>query len=312
MPSYGTALLPAGLYAGDIPNLSIEAQALAGFFSELRNPRTKDLYTHSLKVYLEWCIGQHVNVMEARPVHLRLYITWLQQQCLWAESTISRMFGVVSVFYKQAVIDELILRDPTLGVKRPKVDKTKQRRTWLAPLEMARFLATTETFGPHPYAMVTLLGECGLRAAEGCSLRIEYMTRISGQDAIRFVGKGNKAAIMPLPPSVARAVQDAIGGRTEGPVVLNTEGNAYTPNSLWRLIKRIAEAADIDPGKVSPHTLRRTVARTANQLGVPLHRTQALLRHEDPKTTLLYIGQDNGMDNIASLQVAGFYAALAS
>jgi hypothetical protein len=179
------------------------------------------------------------------------------------------MFGVVSVFYKQAVIDELILRDPTLGIKRPR----STRRSSAGPgCSRSRWPGSSaaKAAGPHVYAMVTLLGECGLRAQEACSLRIEHMQRVGGEDHIRFIGKGNKAAVMPLPPSVGAGRPDAIGGRTFGPVVLNTEGNAYTPNSLWRLTKRLAVAADIDPAQVSPHTLRRTVARTAIQLNVPL------------------------------------------
>lgn len=310
MPSHVTALLPAGLVAGDIPNLSVEDQAIAGFFSTLTNHRTIALYRHSLRVYLDWCHTQKVDVMTARPVHLRLYLSWLQQQPQWAESTQARLFGVVSVFYKRALIDELILRDPTLGVARPQVDKTRQRRTWLTPLAMARFLKAAEQAGPHVLAIISLLGECGLRAAEACSLRIEHMQSVGGEDYIRFIGKGGKAAVMPLPPAVAQAVRNAVGGRTIGPVVLNTEGNAYTPNSLWRLTKRLAEQADIDPTMVSPHTLRRTVARTAIQLNVPLYRVQALLRHASPSTTMLYVGQENGMDNIASLQVAAFYTSM--
>lgn len=193
------------------------------------------------------------------------------------------------------------------------IDKTKQHRTWLPPLQMARFFAAAKEHGPQVHAMVMLLGECALRAEEACSLRIENMTRIEGHDVIRFIGKGNRAAVMPLPVAVMRAVQVAIGDRTHGPIILNTEGNAYTPNSLWRLIKRIAVTAGLDPTTVSPHTLRRTTARTAIRLGLPLHKVQALLRHQDPKTTMdSYVGQSTSYDDHASHQVAGFYESLAS
>lgn len=309
MPSHATALLPAGLYAGDIPNLNLEQQAIIGFFGEITNEKTKALYKQSLSVFFDWCNREQVDVMTARPVHMRLYQSWLTQTP-WAESTRSRLFGVVSVFYKRAVIDELILRDPTLGVKRPKVDKGKQRRTWLEPVDMKHFLIAAHAAGPHHYAMASLLGEVGLRAAEACSLRIEHMSREAGWEVIRFVGKGNKAAVMKLQPSVGEAVRAAVGDRKAGAVVLNTEGNAYNPNSLWRMIKVLAVAADLDPDDVSPHTLRRTCARTATLLGVPLIQTQSLLRHEDPKTTMLYIGDTRGMADIAAMQVSSFYSSL--
>jgi integrase/recombinase XerD len=310
LPSNATALLPAGLYAGHIPDLPILEQAKIGFYAQITNQRTAKLYEHSLRIYFDWCAEQQIDPMTARTVQLRLYLSWLQMQGRWAESTVSRLFGVVAVFYRQAVIDELILRDPTLGVKRLQVDKAKQHRTWLVPLDMARFLKAAEYSGPQVFAMTSLLAECALRAQEACSLRVEHMQRIGGEDRIRFIGKGNRAAVMTLPPAVSQAVRDAVGTRTQGPVVLNTEGNPYTPNSLWRLMKRLALAADIDPAQVSPHTLRRTFARTARQLGEPVDRIQSVLRHASPETTMLYIGQQTGMDNIASLQVASFYTAM--
>jgi site-specific recombinase XerD len=115
---------------------------------------------------------------------------------------------------------------------------------------------------------------------------------------------------MTLSPAVAEVVRGAIGDRTFGTIVLNSEGNPYTPNSLWRMIKRLSAEAGLDPNQVSPHTLRRTCARTATMLGVPLNQTQELLRHEDPATTLLYVGKHTGMENLAGLQVSSFYSSL--
>ncbi|MCW2674791.1 MAG: 31, gp31 [Frankiales bacterium] len=310
MPYNATALLPAGLVAGDIPNLRPEDQAIAGFFSRIRNEKTARLYKHDLKVYLSWCAEQNVDILNVHPVQVELYLRWLQQSDL-AESTISRRFGVVATFYRRAVRDRLITWDPTADIERPEVDYEKQHRTWLSPLELARFLEVAQSHGPHVYAIFMILGHCGLRAAEVCSLRIEHMVRLRGEDTIRFVGKGNLAAKADLPMAVSRAVDLAIAGRTEGPIILNTEGNPYTPNSLWRLTKRLAVEAGIDPAKVSVHTFRRSCARIAILVGEPVHKVQAMLRHKSADTTLkCYIGAD-GLGRSSSHNVSGFLEGMA-
>jgi integrase len=79
---------------------------------------------------------------------------------------------------------------------------------------------------------------------------------------------------------------------------------------VWRLTTRIAVTAGVDPTRVSPHTLRRTAADTAVQLGVPVARVQQQLRHASMDVTMRCYIKPMSPDNAASHQIAGFYAAL--
>jgi site-specific recombinase XerD len=311
MPHNATALLlPGGLVAGDIPNLDPMAQALAGFFARIKNPRyAKDCKRH-LEVFAAWCVQQNIHdPLYISAMQLEMYLRYLQQTGL-SESTIQSRFGAVCVFYHRAHLDDLILKDPSLKVERPTVDKSKQHRTWLSPLEMARILAVAKETGVHEYALCVLMGECGLRVAEACSLRIENITMQGGWKIVRFIGKGGKAARVVLPMAAMRAVEEAIGQRENGPILINTVGRPMTRNTAFRTIKRLAIAADLDPTQVACHTFRRTAAKTAIDLGQPLQKVQQLLRHSDPKTTMQHYVGEQGIDAHASHQVAGFYDSL--
>lgn len=301
-----TLALPAATI-GSFHTLDPVQQAAVGYLARYSGGTLRD-YTRDLAVFFGWCEEHQLPPLLAKRPQLELYTRWLEQTG-WAESTISRRVGTMCGFYKYAVKDDLLLKDPTLDLDRPKIDREKQRRTYLPALDMAHWMTAARREGPVPFALGCLLGECGLRIAEACSLNIEEMTERRGWDVIRFVGKGNKYAEVPLPMPVMRAVRDVIGDRTEGPILLNERGNRMTRANASRLIKRVAASAGISTD-ISPHSFRRTMCTTALQMGVPLHKVQKAMRHADPKTTQLYNRAD-GFDDHATHLVAGFFSQLA-
>lgn len=279
--------------------------AKAGFLAGCKSPKTRAAYQHDLDAFFAWCAEQGLPPLQARRPHMELYVRCLQAGP-WAQATIQRRVSVVCLFFRAAVIDEIIDKDPTVALKRPPVDRTRQRRTWLTPLEMAKYLEAAKAESPMALALAMLLGECGLRISEACSLNIEDMTQVRGWDVLHFIGKGDKYATVPLPVPVMRSVQAAIGDRTSGPVVLTTWGTRMTRTTAHRQIRKVAAAAGIR-GDLSPHSFRRTMITTGLQMGVPLHRMQSAARHSDPATTQLY-DQSDALDNNAIHQVAGFYS----
>jgi integrase/recombinase XerD len=98
------------------------------------------------------------------------------------------------------------------------------------------------------------------------------------------VGKGGKAAIIPLPPKVARAVDPAPAERLGGPVLLSRSGQRLDRHSATRIVRRVARRAGIIK-HISPHSLRHSFITAALDAGVPLRDVQIAVRHADPRTT---------------------------
>jgi site-specific recombinase XerC len=64
------------------------------------------------------------------------------------------------------------------------------------------------------FALVTMLGLLGLRIFEATGANIEALEEVHGHRVLRVLGKGNKIALVPLPPAVGRASERAVDGRT--------------------------------------------------------------------------------------------------
>lgn len=305
----GQAEGPLELLALALASRDPHELALAGYLARYRG-QTFRSYSQCLREYVGWCMSNSVLPLAAtRPV-IEL---WVRDQELGGSSaaTINRKFTIIRGFYKFAVIDEHLSKDPTVAVRPPRVHEEAQRRTFLTPLQFAAFLEAAKMTGAKEYAVAALFGMSGLRVAELCSLDVESMSVQSGHTVLEFVGKGGKPAEIPLPIPVSHAVITYVGVRTAGPMFLNRRGHRLTVDNATLLVKRLARAAHLDPNNISPHSLRRTFCTAGLTQGVPLREMQIAMRHADPKTTGRYDMAKNNMDRHASHRVASYLAGMA-
>lgn len=278
-----------------------------GYLAKYKGTTRRD-YETDLEVFLAWCRRMGLDPLEAKRAHMEFYLRWLEESG-WKSATISRRFGVVAGMYRYAVIDELLDKDPTIAVDRPKVNFEEQKRTYLTPLEFGRFTAAAEEMGLIPHALTCILGLNALRIAEACSLNIEAMSVESGYDVIHFRGKGGDTYAAPLAVPTMRAVRAVIGDRTEGPILLNKWGRRMTRANATLIIRHIARSACVNED-ISPHSLRRSFATTGVAVGIPVRDLQITLRHRDIKTTMRYDRGSHGHDRNATHRMASYIAGM--
>ena len=122
--------------------------------------------------------------------------------------------------------------------------------------------------------------------------------------------KGGKVVTIPLAPRTARAIDLAIGERTDGPVFLAADGRRVDRHGAGRLVRKVARRARI--GKtVTPHTLRHAFITAALDAGVPLRDVQEAASHADPRTTIRYDRARGSLDRHATYIVAAYVAGAA-
>ncbi|MFS0885456.1 tyrosine-type recombinase/integrase [Aeromicrobium sp. 179-A 4D2 NHS] len=165
----------------------------------------------------------------------------------------------------------------------------ESRTQGLDRLELVRFLQVAQTLTVHHGALAFFLGINALRASEAAAVRVEdYADTLRGHRVLRLVGKGNKAATMPITIPVLRVLEACRGQRSEGPLILRpTSGRPVDRRDVYRMVVRIAKVAGI-PRHISPHSLRHAAITNALDAGVPLRDAQILARHADPRTTEHY------------------------
>ena len=112
---------------------------------------------------------------------------------------------------------------------------------------------------------------------------------------------------IPLAPRTARALDLAIGERTEGPVFLAADRRRLDRHGAGRIVRKTARRAGISKA-VTPHTLRHAFITAA---GVPLRDVQEAASHADPPTTMRYDRARGSLDRHATYIVAAYLAGAA-
>jgi integrase/recombinase XerD len=136
--------------------------------------------------------------------------------------------------------------------------------------------------------MLELVYASGLRVSELCELP---MTANLG-DKLLIHGKGAKERIVPMHAGAVHALNkwlDARGDDTSK-YVFPSHGQTghITRDGFFKILKKCAVLAGIDPHRVSPHVLRHSFASHLLAGGANLRAIQTMLGHEDISTTQIY------------------------
>jgi integrase len=155
---------------------------------------------------------------------------------------------------------------------------------------------------------VSLLALNGLRISEAPGADIEQLGLERGHRTLTILRKGGKIVTIPLAPRTARAVDFAIGERSEGPIFRGAISEHLDRHAASRIVRRIARRAGITK-RVGPHTLRHAFITAALDAGVALRDVQEAASYADPRTTMRYdrarVSLDRHATYIVSTLIAG-------
>lgn len=161
-------------------------------------------------------------------------------------------------------------------------------------------------FNLRDYCLFTLGINSALRVSDLLKLKIKDVvdTKNYPKDHIQIrEKKTSKSKNFPLSDTAKSAISEYLAGRKfsspEEPLFASRKGNAALQrDQAYKIINRAARAIGIQD-KIGSHTMRKTFAYQAYQVGVDLTLIQKLLNYSASGVTLAYIGitQDQ-MDNV--------------
>ena len=262
-----------------------------------------------LRCYLSWCGARGLDPLAPRRPHLELYIRWMQEVRQFKPSTVSRRFSVTAGFYRTCVIDGVLERSPAEHVRRPPVPAESPTLGFTHLQFEALLTAARQSANPGDFALVAMLGLLGLRIFEATGANIADLGEEHGHRVLRVCGKGTKVALIPLPPAVGRAIDQAISDRTGGPILLNSRGARMDRHAATRRLRRLAASAGVPIARPHPHMLRHTFVTTMLDAGVDLRDVQIAARHADPRTTTRYDRARKNLDRHPNYILAAYMAS---
>jgi integrase/recombinase XerD len=241
-----------------------------------------------LRCYLSWCRDHDLNPLQARRPHVELYSRWMQEVQRFQPSTVSRRLSVLACFYRTCVIDAVLEHSPAEHVRRPHVSADSPTLGFSHLQFEALLSAARDSINPNDFALVAMLGLLGLRIFEATGADATDLSEVHGHRVLTVLGKGDKLAVLPLPPAVARAIDGATQDRVDGPILRNRATTRMSRHSATRRLRNLAANAGLTMTRMHPHMLRHTYVTTMLDAGVDLRDVQIAARHADPRTTMRY------------------------
>lgn len=262
---------------------------------------TVDAYTRDLTDFADW-IGT-TGLAEADRDLIEQYLERLNAEGL-SISTRARRLSAIRQFYRFAHAEGLRGDNPAARITGPQ--KPRKLPGTLSEADVTRLLDTASqqaaqnARGVRMHCLMELLYATGLRVTELVSLPIAALRGDPRMILIR--GKGGRERLVPLSDPSREAVQawlkvrDAAdkerqrAGERPSPWLFPSRGKSghLTRVSFWGALKSLAVTSGIEPGGLSPHTLRHAFATHLLAHGADLRVIQQLLGHADIATTEIY------------------------
>jgi integrase/recombinase XerC len=229
-----------------------------------------------------------------------------QQHTLgYARASIARRVGAIHTFYRWAVAEGHVERDPSLLLLRPKVVTRLPgvlRKSEAAELvEAPTGAATPADEEPDPVQLaVALRDRAALELLYGSGLRVGEVVGLDvgsvdlDRARVLVFGKGSKEREVPMSDFAVEALGDwiALGRRVlaqeDSPALFfNRKGRRLGAREVRSMVARLG--GTLLPGrKVTPHTLRHSFATHLLEGGADIRAVQELLGHASVGTTQRY------------------------
>ena len=259
---------------------------------------SKKTYERQMRRFIRWILKTKIsnpdreNILEYKEYLEREHLTSL---------TISGYIVVIRKFFEYL---EGIKLYPNIarGIKGMK--RSKGFRKDPLTLSQIQSLLTgidqSTTQGLRDYAIINLLIRTGLRTIEIIRTSMGDIRQESGEKVLWIQGKGRdtKDEFVLLTEETSRPIEaylkkrDRKTKKENDPLFMSHSdrnfGKRLTTRSISRIVKDNLRKVGIDSSRITAHSLRHTAITLALQAGASIQEAQALGRHANINTTMIY------------------------
>ncbi len=209
-------------------------------------------------------------------------------------NSISRNLVAVKMLYRFLLTEGFIKEDITGLIEFPRMSKKLPHVLSLREINLLLDKANFKSnLGLRDQAILELLYATGLRVSELIYLKIDDINMENCM--LKCLGKGSKERIIPFGSKAYQSLrlyldkvrQKLVKNLNVDILFLNSRGERLSRQGIFYLVKKYVRKAGIEK-KVTPHTLRHTLATHLLENGADLRSVQEMLGHSDISTTQIY------------------------
>lgn len=251
-------------------------------------------YRRDLHAYLDFVSRRHVDALsKITKVDITNFMLNQKDRGLSANS-IARRLAAIRMFHRFLARERVLENDPSSLVDSPKLWKKIPDTLSLNEVEALLDQPNIrDRQGSRDKAILETLYATGMRVSEAVNLKKADVNLDIG--FLRCVGKGNKERIIPLGKKAASSINrylessrtHFLKNKESEFLFLSRLGKKLSRQSMWKIIKRYAQAARIKK-PMKPHILRHSFATHLLERGADLRSVQEMLGHSDISTTQIY------------------------
>ena len=271
-------------------------------------PSTLHEYQNDFRIHIEPVIGKK-KMCDIQSHAIQKLINDMHTKG-YSKTTISNTFTVINGMFKQAFMNQIIIRNPCDAVSLPKWQQCKKERRVMTQAEQDIFLKYAEQSSYYDVLVVAL--QTGMRISEILGLEwdnIDFEKKeiqvtgtlvfISGQTRYKGTPKTfSGARTIPMLPEVEKILHSrrkwqlknrmVLGSeygsitKLKNPVMTCNNGEIYWAENIrteMRLIVKRINDDGIPFEAITPHTLRHTFATRCAEQGMPLQVLKNILGH---------------------------------
>jgi integrase/recombinase XerC len=283
--------------------------AAAEFLHYLNNVKNASVHTvrnygldlEAFKNYFEMNAPLSKEAMTVLQVDKRLIRSYLADLSAkrGAKRTVLRRLSTLRSFFKYLSKERIISHNPLEEIDSPKLDKTIPTfMTYDQVLHLFDQPDTTTYLGFRDRCIMELFYSSGLRISELVGLsRADFDAKGL---RLKLMGKGKKQRVVPITKTAADWLnrylehserhhdgEDHFAEVDPDAIFLNKWGKRITVRSVDRKFEEYFMMSGL-AGKITPHTIRHTIATHWLEKGMDLKTIQVLLGHSSLATTTIY------------------------
>jgi integrase/recombinase XerD len=251
-------------------------------------------YRYDLIKYIVFLKKRKISSFnQTNKILIKNYFVYLRGKDLEINS-ISRNLVAVKMFYRFLLMEGLIKEDISSLIEFPRVSKKLPHILSLREINLLLDEANFKgNLGLRNQAILELLYATGMRVSELVYLKTNDINMENRM--LKCIGKGSKERIIPFGNKAYQSLSlyldkvrpKLVKNSDENILFLNSRGKRLSRQGVFYLVKLYAHKAGIEK-KVTPHTLRHTLATHLIENGADLRSVQEMLGHSDISTTQIY------------------------